>query len=461
MAKAALKQRSEFMCDECGASATRWMGRCPTCGAWNTLREVAFRKPSGSAGRRPHTLQSPERISDVVPARGDGRVPSGFGELDRALGGGFVPGGVVLLGGDPGIGKSTLLLQSVASAASAGESVFYLTAEESVGQVASRARRLELAGAADIVVQATDDIDAALSMLEANPPKLFVLDSIQTVRSGAIESSAGGVTQLREVTERVIAWAKRLDVAAVLVGHVTKDGALAGPKMLEHLVDTVLAFEGESSGALRVIRATKNRFGPTNEVGFFEMVREGLREVSDPSAFFLAERPEAAAGSVVTPTVEGSRPMLVEVQALVAAAAYGSARRVCSGIDSNRLAILLAVLDRRAGVHVLDRDVFVSVAGGIRIEERAADLALALAVVSSLRDRPIQKQLAVLGEVGLTGELRAVPRLDARLGEVAKLGFRRVLVPQGNATRLDRSAAAGVDVIGFNRLDDALDAALM
>ena len=371
-----------------------------------------------------------------------------------------MPGGVSLLGGDPGIGKSTLVMQAFAGLARQGRVVLYASGEESAEQVALRGRRLEASGVGDIRLLATTALDDFEAAVDALSPDVAVVDSIQTLRSAAVASGAGTVGQLREVSARLIALAKTRSMALVLIGHVTKDGAIAGPKVLEHLVDTVLSFEGDRSHAFRVVRATKNRFGPTHEVGVFEMAQDGLREVPDPSALFLTERPRAAAGSLVVPVVEGSRALLVEVQALVAPAVYGSARRVATGLDASRLAVLLAVLDRKAGVHVLDQDVFASVAGGARVTERGVDLALALAVASSLRERPVGAGLVAFGEVGLAGEVRAVQRAEARVDEAVKLGFRRILLPALNAEQvLARGAAPGSELVGVRSLAEALEAA--
>jgi DNA repair protein RadA/Sms len=407
-------------------------------------------------GIRKPTTVAPVRLGElsVEDAR---RVPTGLGELDRVLGGGAVAGGVILLGGDPGIGKSTLSMQAIAEVAARGEPVLYVTGEESAAQIALRGARLAAPAMRDVHVLATTELRDAEDALSALSPTVAVVDSIQTLRAAELESAAGSVGQLREVASRLIDVAKRDGTALFLIGHVTKDGALAGPKVLEHLVDTVLSFEGDRTHALRLVRAVKNRFGPAHEVGVFEMVREGLREVPDPSASFLAERPERSAGSVVVPTAEGSRPLLVEVQALVAPAVYGSARRVGAGVDQSRLAILLAVLERKARLRVLDRDVFVSVAGGARVDDRAADLALALAVASSLRDEPVPPGLAVFGEVGLAGEVRAVPRPGPRVAEARKLGFTRVILPRGNAERMTAEEREGVSLVPVTTVAEALD----
>jgi len=347
-------------------------------------------------------------------------------------------------------------MQALAAIARTGRKTLYVTGEESAAQVALRARRLGGDGMDAIVVQATIDLDDVIATIEKLAPTAVVVDSVQTVRIAGLQAAAGSVGQLREVAARLVEIGKRRGIAMFLIGHVTKDGAIAGPKLLEHLVDTVLTFEGDATASFRVVRATKNRFGPAHEMAVFEMVRDGLREVSSPSALFLRERPSRAAGSVVTPIAEGTRPVLVEVQALVAPPQYGPARRVATGVDGSRLAILLAVLERKADVHVLDRDVFASVAGGARVEERAADPALAIAVVSSLRDRAVASELVVFGEVGLAGELRAVPRGASRVAEARAMGFTRVLMPRGNAGQLTDEERAGVEVIGAPDLASAM-----
>lgn len=457
--RTATKKGSVFACSECGATEPRWMGRCPTCDAWGTLIEEAAAPARAALRNVAGDHATPVAIGDVKPD-GARRVSTGLGELDRVLGGGAVVGGVVLLAGDPGIGKSTLLMQALAGLAAAPESkALYVTGEESAAQVAMRATRL---GAAldRVLVMASNDLDEIENAILSEAPIAVVVDSVQTVRSARLDSAAGSVGQLREVAARLVELAKRRGVALFLIGHVTKDGAIAGPKVLEHLVDTVLSFEGDASLGFRMVRATKNRFGPAHELAVFEMLREGLREVPDPSALFLAERPERAPGSVVLSVAEGARPVLLEVQALVAPPALGIPRRVADGLDQSRLSILLAVLERKSDVHVLDRDVFASVAGGARVEERAADLALAVAVVSSLRDRAIGSDLVVFGEVGLAGELRAVPRAAARIAEAKKLGFRRVVLPRGNLSTLTPEERAGMELVGAPTLADALRAAL-
>jgi DNA repair protein RadA/Sms len=440
-----------YECSGCGAQSPKWLGRCAECGAWSTL--VESRPKAATAAQRAPANRVPLDLSAVLAERTE-RISSGMAELDRVLGGGFVAGGVVLLGGDPGIGKSTLLMQTVLGMARSGHSVLYVTGEESASQVALRARRL---GCADgVMLLATTDLRDVQSALESARYTLVVIDSIQTIRSSELQSSVGSVAQLREAASSLTDQAKQSGAAMVLIGHVTKDGSLAGPKVLEHLVDVVLSFEGDHTHSYRIVRGQKNRFGPTHEVGVFEMVTEGLREVADPSSLFIVERPERAAGSVVVPSAEGSRPILVEVQALLAPAQYGAPRRVVTGLDSNRLAVMLAVLQRKAGVQVLDCDVFAGVAGGARVDEPAVDLALCAAIVSALRERPVASGLLAFGEVGLTGELRAVPRAAARLAEAKKLGFTRIVLPKASADRLSQAEVAGLTLFPAERLDQGL-----
>ena len=462
------KKKTVYACAACGATSPKWLGRCPGCGEWNTLEESAGEisertlERSGGAGRSSRAVK---KLGEVGADEAE-RLPTGIAEFDRALGGGLVAGGVILLGGDPGIGKSTLLLQTLGALARRDTKVLYVSGEESAAQVALRARRLAASGpgregvlAVDML--ATTELEDAEAAIEAELPAACVIDSIQTLRSRQLPSAPGSVTQLREVAARLIDLAKRKRIALLLIGHVTKDGALAGPKVLEHLVDTVLAFEGDKDHAFRLVRATKNRFGPAHEVGVFAMESGGLEEVSDPSSLFLSERPTDAAGSLVVPTAEGSRPLLVEVQALVSPPAFGNPRRVVSGLDGNRLAILLAVLERRAGVRVLERDVFASVAGGAKVAERAFDLALAMAVVSSFYDRPVAADVAVVGEVGLAGEVRAVPRFGPRVSEAFKLGFRQLVVPRANLEGAKGEGAKievpkGAQLIGVSDVGEAL-----
>lgn len=447
------KVQTRFVCQACGAAFPRWMGRCTTCGAWNTLVEEA--EPT-KASKKAASSPSASRAQAISEIREDGsaRVPTGVGELDRVLGGGAVLGGVVLVGGDPGVGKSTLLMQALAGLAHKGCRALYISGEESAGQTASRARRLAgVSGADQLLVLAENDLDAIERAMTEASPRAVVVDSVQTVRSGSLESAAGTVSQLREVAARFVERGKRDGIATFLVGHVTKDGAIAGPKVLEHIVDTVLSFEGDRGHALRTLRAQKNRFGSATEVGVFEMTSEGLREVESPSKLFLAERPKNASGSVIAATSEGARSLLVEVQALVGQSGMGSPRRTCTGVDSARLAMVLAVLDRKAGLGVSSSDVFVNVAGGVRVDEPAIDLPVALAVASSYRDRPLAQDLVAFGEIGLAGEVRGCPRVGARLSEAAAMGFRRAIVP-ASATA---SGSAEIEVVGVRTLSEALD----
>jgi len=448
--------KTVYECTACGAQSPKWLGRCPGCGGWNTLEEVRAAARSARPAARSAKAAHPVAIGDVVADETE-RFSTGLAELDRVLGGGVVRGGVTLLGGEPGIGKSTLLMQAVAGVAQGGLRVLYVTGEESAAQVALRARRLGVPSS--LLLLATTDLADALAALEAERYDMVVIDSIQTLRSPELESPAGSVGQLRDVAGRLTEFAKARAVSLFVIGHVTKDGSLAGPKVLEHLVDTVLSFEGDASHAYRIVRATKNRFGPAQELGVFEMAQAGLREVPDASALFIAERPERAAGSVVTPTTQGTRPVLVEVQALVAPALYGAPRRVTTGLDANRLAVLLAVLQRRAGIQVLDQDVFASVAGGMRVDEPAVDLALCVAIVSSLRDRALPSELALFGEVGLTGELRAVARPGVRVQEARKLGFTRVLLPEANLVHLSAEERAELELCPARDLEQALSIA--
>ncbi len=450
------KPVTQFVCQACGAFFPKWVGRCTSCGAWNTLVEEAAPKRSSSPGGR-STASAAKPVKDI-DADQAARIPTGIGELDRVLGGGAVLGGVTLLGGDPGVGKSTLLLQALAGLAHKGCRALYVSGEESAGQTAARARRLGMV-ADELLVLAENDLSIIESVIADAKPTALVLDSVQTVRVPDLESAAGTVSQLREVAARLVERSKRDRIATFLVGHVTKDGALAGPKVLEHLVDTVLAFEGERGHSFRALRALKNRFGSATEIGVFEMTSEGMREVPNPSALFLAERPKDAPGSVIASTSEGTRPMLVEVQALVAPFAAGSGRRTCNGVDGARLAMILAVLERKAGLALTSADVFVNVAGGIRVDEPAIDLPVALAVASSLRDRAVDAYTVSFGEIGLAGEVRGVARAQARLAEAQQMGFRRAIVPASSEARAP-TAAPGLEIVGVRTLAEAVDAAL-
>jgi DNA repair protein RadA/Sms len=439
------KPKTAYVCSECGASALQWFGACPSCGAAGTLTETITEGRFPRPGReRAATLAlSDVQLKDLE------RIPTGIGELDRALGGGLVAGQVVLLGGDPGIGKSTLLLQALSTAR---DGVLYVTGEESVEQVALRARRLGLE-AGGVRIAAETQLERVLGALEASRPRVAVIDSIQTLWSEVLQSAPGSVAQVRECAAQLTRHAKRAGSALFMVGHVTKEGAIAGPRVLEHIVDTVLYFEGDPNSAFRLVRATKNRFGAVNELGVFAMTEKGLRGVANPSRLFLADHEKPVAGSCVVATLEGTRPLLVEIQALVDPAHAPNARRLSLGLEANRLAMLLAVLHRHAGIATWEHDVFVNAVGGVRIGEPAADLAVSLAVVSSLTDKPIPSKVLAFGEVGLAGEVRPAARGQERLREAAKLGFERAIVPKAN---LPKAKIAGLETLGVERIDQAV-----
>jgi DNA repair protein RadA/Sms len=439
-----------FVCGACGGETLKWQGQCPLCGEWNTLEERR-----GAPRARAASAAAASLAEHAEAAPGSERLASGHGELDRVLGGGLVPGSVTLLGGDPGIGKSTLLLQ-VAAHLAAARPVIYASGEESVAQVAARARRLSL-NARALNLVAESDLAAIMALAEERRAALLVIDSIQTVQVGPAPAAAGSVSQLRECTAELVRFAKGSGCAVIIVGHVTKEGTLAGPRMLEHLVDTVLYFQSETASRYRIVRATKNRFGAVNELGFFAMSGSGLKEVKNPAAIFLARASEPAAGSIVTVTRDGGRPLLIELQALVDRMRFGAPRRVAQGLDANRLAMLLAAANRHAGLALQEYDVFVNVVGGIEIAETAWDLPVLIALASSLRDHPLPRELVAFGELGLTGEVRPVPYGDERLREAQAQGFRVAIVPRDNAPR---RAVPGLEVIGVARLDAALAAAL-
>lgn len=434
------RPKSHHVCQACGYQTPAWMGRCPDCGQWGTLVEERPRSPAAGDGRRsrPDPGGGPVAITAVRAAALE-RLSTGLGELDRVLGGGLIPGSLVLLGGDPGIGKSTLVLQASGALAAAGP-VLYVTGEESPEQARARAERVG-ALAEGLYLAAETCLEIILRHAETLKPRTLVLDSVQTTYSEELESVPGSIGQVREVATRLLRFAKAQGIATLLIGHVTKEGTLAGPKALEHLVDTVISFEGDRDQALRILRATKNRFGPTDEVGVFRMEAGGLREVANPSELFLSERPAGAPGSVVLATVEGTRPILVEVQALVARAGAGPPRRVVNGLDYNRTAMILAVAEKHLGLPVGMSDVFLNVAGGVRIQETAADLGVMAAVASSCRNLPLDPGTAVFGEVGLAGEVRVVAHTDRRAQEVARLGLTRCLLPRGSATPEKRGLA--------------------
>ena len=454
----ASRQKTVFACAECGQSSPKWLGQCPACKRWNTMQEeVATPEPKGTArGWGPPQATSKPIPLREVEASEEARQRTGIGEFDRVLGGGVVPGSLVLLGGDPGIGKSTLVLAALDRLARAipDRPVLYVSGEESARQVKLRADRLG-AGADNLRLLAETDADRVLHAAEALRPAAVAVDSIQTQYLPNLQSAPGTVTQIREVTARFMALAKTTETPVFLVGHVTKDGAIAGPRVLEHMVDTVLYFEGGGAHPYRVLRAHKNRFGSASEIGVFEMKAGGLAEVPNPSALFLAERPEEAPGSAVAAILNGTRTVLVEVQALVAQTGYGTPRRTALGIDSNRVALLAAVLEKKVGLELLGCDLFVNVAGGLSVDDPAADLATIAALASSFRERALPARTLVLGEVGLAGEVRAVSQPEIRLAEARRLGFERALVPAANARHAE--VPDGLAVEGVETVADALD----
>ncbi len=451
------KAKVLYTCTECGATSPKWLGQCADCGAWNSLTETTPAAPAGRGGRFAGFAGSagaqPVQVLSAVAPDDVQRQPTGIGEFDRVLGGGLVPGSVVLIGGDPGIGKSTLLLQTVVGMGR-DKRALYVTGEESLQQVSLRAHRLGLA-ASDIRLLSETRVENILATAAQERPDVMVVDSIQTVYTEQLQSAPGAVAQVRESAAQLVRHAKQTGTALFLVGHVTKEGTLAGPRVLEHMVDTVLYFEGDSGSRYRLIRAFKNRFGAVNELGVFAMTDRGLREVNNPSAIFLSRHDEPVPGSVVMVTLEGSRPLLVEVQALVDESHLGNPRRISTGLEHNRVAMLLAVLHRHGGVATFDQDVFVNVVGGVRVTETGADLAMVLAMMSSLRNRTLPQDLVVFGEVGLAGEIRPVPSGQERLQEAAKHGFKRAIVPKANAPR---KPIAGLQITPVSRLSEALSA---
>ena len=447
MAKA--KEKSVFFCQECGYESAKWLGKCPGCGQWNTFVEETVQKQKGEVSR---LIPSSEPVSlDDISYDNLFRIDTGIAELNRVLGGGMVPGALMLLAGDPGIGKSTLTMQLVGSIRM-NDTILYVSGEESRQQLKMRAQRMQIQRK-ELMILTENNLSVIEHHIEKLQPKLLILDSIQTVYIPEITSAPGSVSQLRECTGRLLQWAKGMGISIVVVGHVTKDGAVAGPRVLEHMVDTVLFFEGERHNQFRVLRALKNRFGSTNEIGVFEMQERGLVEIHNPSEMFLSERPQEAIGSVVIPCMEGSRPILVELQALVASSPYGQPRRMTNGVDYNRMAMLLAVLEKKMRLPLGNQDIFLNVVGGLKMDEPAADLGLIVAVVSSMQNRSIRNDVILLGEVGLTGEVRTINYLDKRLIEAEKMGFQTAVVPAGN---LKREQDYPIAVQGVRTVADAL-----
>ncbi len=455
------KPKTVYTCTECGASESKWQGQCPSCMAWNTLVE-SVAETNTSNNRYANKFEGLAASSQLqklssIQAADIERTPTGISEFDRVLGGGLVEGGVILIGGDPGIGKSTLLLQVLCYLGKSAKAI-YVSGEESPQQIAMRAKRLGL-DASQVELLAEINLEKILATLQTHKPNIAVIDSIQTVYSEALQSAPGSVAQVRECSAQLTRLAKQLGITVILVGHVTKEGSLAGPRVLEHIVDTVLYFEGDQNSSFRLIRAFKNRFGAVNELGVFAMTENGLREVSNPSALFLSHHEEQVAGSCITVTMEGTRPLLIEIQALVDESHAPSPKRLATGLEQNRLAMLLAVLNRHAGIPCFDQDVFINAVGGVKIAEPAVDLAVLLSIVSSLKNKPLDNKLIVFGEVGLAGEVRPVQGGQVRLKEAAKLGFTKAIVPKANAPKSHspQTKIAGLEVIAVERLEQALN----
>lgn len=452
-----MRAKTSFSCQACGHQAPRWLGRCPDCGGWNTMKEERF-APTGK-GRPAAVRTDPAKATPIadIEVLGESRRLTGIGELDRVLGGGVIPGAVMLIGGDPGIGKTTVLLQALPRLAVGQEQVLYVSGEESPRQIKMRGQRLGVEHP-NLLILAETSLEQILKAVQEIQPAALVVDSIQTVYTEQITSAPGSISQVQEVAGQLMWFAKRSSVPVFIIGHVTKEGAIAGPRLLEHIVDTVLYFEGDKGHSYRILRAVKNRFGSTNEIGVFEMKDSGLEEVGNPSELFLAERPQHSPGSVVTSSLEGSRPILVELQALVSSTGYAMPKRMANGVELNRVSLLLAVMEKRLGLHLSGQDVYLNVVGGINLDEPAIDLAIVAAVTSSLRESAIDHATLVMGEVGLGGEVRAVSQADSRIREASKMGFRRCLLPERNLAKLDK--IDGIELIGVRDVGEALDAVL-
>ena len=446
--------KTVFSCQTCGYQTPKWMGKCPDCGEWQSFVEEIKTAPTQGSRRMLTSSQTKPVPMDAIALDPEERLLTGIREFDRVLGGGLVSGSLVLIGGDPGIGKSTLMLQVLYGIAEKGSKVLYVSGEESERQMRIRSQRLS-AVSPDLMVVSENDMESILLMAESVQPQVLVIDSIQTMFCSDLTSAPGSVTQIRESTMQLMLMAKKTGTPVFLVGHVTKDGAIAGPRLLEHMVDTVLYFEGDRNHVFRILRAVKNRFGSTNEIGVFEMNESGLNEVANPSAVFLSERPENVPGSVVTASMEGTRPILVELQALASSTSFGNPRRTILGIDHNRVALLVAVMEKKLGMHLMGHDIFINVAGGVKIEEPAVDMGIVAAVASSFLDRPIQKGTIILGEIGLTGEVRAIGHVETRVAEAKKMGFNRCLVPQSNLKRT--TGMKGIKLIGVKTVSEAME----
>ena len=447
--------RTFFVCQSCGYQAPKWMGKCPDCGSWDAFTEER-QQPLPPLGRGRSSAAAPTDPVpiDAIEIESEHRWLTGIDEFDRVLGGGVVPGTLVLIGGDPGIGKSTLMLQALHGLAGNGHRVLYVSGEESIRQIRIRSKRLGTASP-QLLVAAEVELEAILQMVANVKPTVVVVDSIQTMFNSELTSAPGSISQVRESTVRLMLMAKRSGVPVFLVGHVTKDGAIAGPKLLEHMVDTVLYFEGDRNHVFRILRAVKNRFGSTNEIGVFEMKGRGLEEVGNPSAVFLAERPTDVPGSVVTASLEGTRPILVEIQALASSSNFGTSRRTILGLDQNRVSLLVAVMEKKLGMHLLGHDIFMNVAGGVKVDEPAVDLGIVAAVASSFLDKSIPDSTLVLGEVGLTGEVRGIGQIETRMAEARKMGFTHCLLPRSNHKRL--SKVGGMTLTGIRNISEGIE----
>lgn len=447
--------KTVYTCQTCGYETPKWMGKCPDCGEWHTFVEEAKTSKGAPKYAGKGAVSDAEVIAvSAIDSRDETRILTGIKELDRVLGGGLVHGTLILIGGDPGIGKSTLMLQALHGLSRDGQKALYISGEESVRQLGLRSKRLGTLSS-DILAVSEIEIDAILAIVEKTRPSVIVIDSIQTMYSADLTSAPGSVSQVRESAMRLMLMAKHKGIPTFLVGHVTKEGAIAGPRLLEHMVDTVLYFEGDRNHVFRILRAVKNRFGSTNEIGVFEMKEDGLNQVDNPSAIFLSERPESSPGSVVTSSMEGTRPILVELQALASSTNLGTPRRTILGLDQNRVALLVAVMEKKLGMHLLGHDIFMNVAGGVRIDEPGVDLGIVSAIASSFLDKPIMDGTAVVGEVGLTGEVRAVGQIEIRAGEMKKMGFTRCLLPRNNLERM--ATVAGLDLIGVKNVSEAME----
>lgn len=449
------KTKTFFQCQSCGYTSPKWLGKCPDCGEWSSFAEEKKEIRSRHADISPNLGKyAPQSLSSIISQQGQ-RASTGIKELDRVLGGGVVRGSVILIGGDPGIGKSTLLLQTLAGLSKKGDKVLYVSAEESPDQIKIRADRMSI-NSDDIILLAETSIESVLHTSLKIEPKALVIDSIQTVYTEEIISAPGSVSQVRECASKLMFFSKKTNIPVFIVGHVTKEGAIAGPRVLEHIVDTVLYFEGDSSHSHRILRAVKNRFGSVNEIGIFEMTDAGLLEIENPSELFLLERPLHVSGSTVVASIEGTRPLMVEIQALVSLTNFGMPRRTSMGVDFNRVNLLVAVLEKRAGIHLGGMDIFVNVVGGLKIVEPAVDLGIIATIVSSLRDAPIDPKLFLFGEVGLSGEIRAVSQAEARMKEASKIGFQKAVIPSVNAEKIkDRF---GLEIRGVRNVEESLEA---